>query len=160
MKNASNTLLPSVTVKLSARIAPGQSAASALEALEGAPATRTCRTARQLEISHVELGNPFLVDTSGWAVADAKDAMIEAWGKDVVEMGVGGSIPFIADLVEMFPKAQILVTGVEDPESRAHAPNESLHLGVFHRAILTEALLLAEAQRPRRRMIPRFPDKE
>jgi acetylornithine deacetylase/succinyl-diaminopimelate desuccinylase-like protein len=62
---------------------------------------------------------------------------------EAVEMGVGGSIPFIADLVELFPAAQILVTGVEDPDSRAHSPNESLHLGVFQRAILTEAVLLA-----------------
>jgi acetylornithine deacetylase/succinyl-diaminopimelate desuccinylase-like protein len=59
-------------------------------------------------------------------------------------MGVGGSIPFIADLVERFEHAQILVTGVEDPDSRAHSPNESLHLGVFQRAVLTEALLLAK----------------
>ena len=66
-----------------------------------------------------------------------------AWGAEAVEMGVGGSIPFIADLVELFPAAQILVTGVEDPDSRAHSPNESLHLGVFQRAILTEAVLLA-----------------
>ena len=42
-----------------------------------------------------------------------------------------------------FPAAQILVTGVEDPDSRAHSPNESLHLGVFQRALLSEALFLA-----------------
>ncbi len=58
-------------------------------------------------------------------------------------MGVGGSIPFIADLVERFPGAQILITGVEDPDSRAHSPNESLHLGTFQRAILAETFLLA-----------------
>ena len=46
-------------------------------------------------------------------------------------MGVGGSIPFIATFQEMFPGAAILVTGVEDPNSRAHGPNESLHLGEF-----------------------------
>ena len=46
-------------------------------------------------------------------------------------MGVGGSIPFIATFQEMFPEATILVTGVEDPDSRAHGPNESLHLGEF-----------------------------
>jgi acetylornithine deacetylase/succinyl-diaminopimelate desuccinylase-like protein len=68
--------------------------------------------------------------------------MEAAWGKPAVQMGVGGSIPFIADLVREFPAAQILVTGVEDPDSRAHSPNESLHLGVFSRSILTEALLL------------------
>ena len=58
-------------------------------------------------------------------------------------MGSGGSIPFIADLVERFPGAQILITGVEDPDSRAHSPNESLHLGTFQKAILAETFLLA-----------------
>jgi acetylornithine deacetylase/succinyl-diaminopimelate desuccinylase-like protein len=35
------------------------------------------------------------------------------------------------------------VTGVEDPASRAHSPNESLSLSVFERAILAETLFLA-----------------
>jgi acetylornithine deacetylase/succinyl-diaminopimelate desuccinylase-like protein len=78
------------------------------------------------------------------AVAEAKAAMAEAWGVPPVETGIGGTIPFISDLVELFPDAQILVTGVEDPDSRAHSPNESLHLGVFRRAILTEAVLLSK----------------
>ena len=67
-----------------------------------------------------------------------------------VDVGVGGSIPFIADLVREFPGAQILVTGVEDPHSRAHSPNESLHLDTFRHAVLTEALLLAAPQRANR----------
>ncbi len=70
-------------------------------------------------------------------------AMHEAFGKEAVLMGSGGSIPFIADLVERYPSAQILITGVEDPDARAHSPNESLHLPTFEHAILTEALLLA-----------------
>jgi acetylornithine deacetylase/succinyl-diaminopimelate desuccinylase-like protein len=140
--NASNTLAPSVSVRISARIAPGQPAAEAFAALE-----RHLRAnapfGAHLEIDDVDQGNGFLVDTSGWAVAEAKTSMTDAWGAESVETGIGGSIPFIADLVEMFPAAQILVTGVEDPDSRAHSPNESLHLGVFQRAILTEAVLLA-----------------
>lgn len=141
--NASNTLTPSVTVKVSARIAPGQRATDAFEALETHLRDRAPFGAH-LEISDVDLGNPFLVDSSGWAATEAKDAMEQAWGVAPIEMGVGGSIPFIADLVDVFEDAQILVTGVEDPDSRAHSPNESLHLGVFHRAILTEALLLTK----------------
>lgn len=144
--NASNTLIPSVTVKVSARVAPGQSAADAFAALE-----RHIREhapfGAHVEISDVDLGNPFLVDTTGWAVADALGAMEDAWGRPAKQVGVGGSIPFISDLVEVFPSAQILITGVEDPDTRAHSPNESLHLGVFHRAILTEALLLARLER-------------
>ncbi len=143
--NASNTLVPSVTVKLSARIAPGQTASDAFAALETHLRERAPFGAN-LEISDIDQGNPFLVDTTGWAVAEATDAMHQAWGAPAVQTGIGGSIPFISDLVEVFPEAQILITGVEDPDSRAHSPNESLHLGVFHRAILTEAVLLAKLE--------------
>lgn len=143
--NASNTLVPSVTVKVSARIAPGQTADDAYLALERHLLAHAPFGAH-LEISDVDRGNPFLVDTSGWAVAVAKDAMRQGWGAEPVETGIGGSIPFISDLVRVFPEAQILITGVEDPDSRAHSPNESLHLGVFHRAILTEAVLLAKLE--------------
>jgi len=140
--NASNTLSPMVRARVSVRIAPGQTADGALEALRRHIDAVTPFGAR-VSLSGFELGDPFLVDTSGWAVAEARRAMTDAWGVESVETGIGGSIPFIADLVEVFPSAQILVTGVEDPESKAHSPNESLHLGVFHKAILTEALLLA-----------------
>ncbi len=140
--NASNTLAPVVSVRISARIAPGQQSGEAFAALEKHLLAHAPFGAR-IEIDDVDQGNGFLVDTSGWAVSEVKTAMTEAWGADVVEMGVGGSIPFIADLVSVFPAAQILVTGVEDPGTRAHSPNESLHLGVFQRAILSEALLLA-----------------
>jgi acetylornithine deacetylase/succinyl-diaminopimelate desuccinylase-like protein len=141
--NASNTLIPSVTVKLSARIAPGQSAADSFAALE-AHLRAHAPFGAHLAIDDVDLGNPFLVDTSGWAAVEAKAAMHEAWGTEPLETGIGGSIPFIADLVDVFGDAQILVTGVEDPDTRAHSPNESQHLGVFRRAILTEAVLFAK----------------
>lgn len=69
--------------------------------------------------------------------------MGESWGVKPVEMGIGGSIPFIADLMEVYPEVQILVTGVEDPDSRAHSANESLHIEDFRHAVLAEALMLA-----------------
>ena len=143
VQNASNTLLPSVTVRVSLRLAPGQDPEAALEAIESHVRAHAPFGAH-VEITDVDTSSPFLVDTSGWAVAEAKAAMEHAWGRAAVEVGAGGSIPFIADLVELFPAAQVLVTGVEDPDSRAHSPNESLHLGVFRRAILAEALLLAK----------------
>jgi acetylornithine deacetylase/succinyl-diaminopimelate desuccinylase-like protein len=61
----------------------------------------------------------------------------------VVHAGVGGSIPFVAELVEAFPSAVVLVTGVEDPDTRAHGHDESLSLDVLRRALTAEALLLA-----------------
>ena len=140
--NASNTLIPEASVRISARIAPGQTAASAYAALE-AHLLSHAPFGAHVVIEDVDQGEPFLVDTTGWAIAEATTAMTEGWGAAPVQTGIGGSIPFIADLVATFPEAQILVTGVEDPDTRAHSPNESQHLGVLHRAILSEAILLA-----------------
>jgi len=140
--NASNTLTPVVRAMISVRVAPGQSAADAFAAIQAHIAANAPFGAR-IAYDRIELGEPFLVDTSAELFALAKDAMAAGWGREAVEMGVGGSIPFIAELVDVFPSAQILVTGVEDADSRAHSPNESLHLGVLRRAILAEALFLA-----------------
>ena len=143
--NASNTLVPGVRVRVSARIAPGQDAGEAFDAIR-AHLEANAPFGAHLAFEDVDRGQPFLVDTSGWAVTETRAAMAEAWGREPVEIGVGGSIPFIAELVDEFPEAQILVTGVEDPDSRAHSPNESLHLGVFKRALLAEALFFARLE--------------
>ncbi|MEY5017817.1 MAG: hypothetical protein RL431_866, partial [Actinomycetota bacterium] len=142
VKNASNTLTPTVTIKVSVRVAPGQTAVSAYEAVTAHIAQHTPFGAH-VELGDVDLGNPFLVDASGSAAVVQIEALRDAWdGAEPVLAGVGGSIPFIAQLAEVFPDAQILVTGVEDPQSRAHSPNESLSLSVFRRAILSELLVL------------------
>lgn len=140
--NASNTLIPRTRVRISARIAPGQDPAAAYAALTGHLEAHAPFGAK-LTFEDPGLGRAFQVDTSGWAVAEVRRAMADAWEREPVDIGVGGSIPFIAELVEEFPKAEILVTGVEDPDGRAHSPNESLHLETFRKSILTEALFLA-----------------
>lgn len=142
VKNASNTLVPSVRVRISTRVAPGQDVFDAYRAVKEHLEAHAPFGA-VLEEDGFEHGQPFLIDTSGWAATDALETLAEAWGTEPVQMGVGGSIPFIAELVDRFPSAQILVTGVEDPDSRAHSPNESVHLPSLQRTILSEALLLA-----------------
>ena len=77
----------------------------------------------------------------------ARSAFADSWGTPPVDIGVGGSIPFIADLLEVFPRAAILVTGVEDPDSRAHGADESVDLAELERVVLAEALLLARVAR-------------
>ena len=142
VQNASNTLIPSVTVKISVRIAPGQTSSDAFTHIEK-HLRMTVPWGAHLEFSHIDLGDSFLVDSSGSAATLELEALRDAWaGAEPVKVGVGGSIPFVADLVERFPDAQILITGVEDPLSRAHSPNESLSLTVFRRAIVAETLFL------------------
>ena len=96
-------------------------------------------------------GDPCVIDATGPMYDAARDAFRDAWdGTDPVDIGVGGSIPFIATFQEMFPDAAILVTGVEDPQARAQGPNESLHLGEFARVCLAEAMLLRNVAAVRR----------
>lgn len=149
---ASNTLSPEISVVVSARIAPGQSARDGYAAIE-AHLRAHAPFGAALSFEDVDLGDGFLVDTQGWAVELAREALSRGYGAEVVDIGVGGSIPFISDLARQFPDAQILVTGVEDPHARAHSPNESLDVETFRRAVVSEALLLAALDGRERRMI-------
>jgi cysteinylglycine-S-conjugate dipeptidase len=140
----SNTLIPTARARVSVRLAPGDSTANAME------------RAREHVMAHVpwgaevtftpgDRGEPFSVNAEGPAYQVARRAFEEAWdGVAPVDIGVGGSIPFIAEFAAAFPDAAILVTGVEDPDTRAHGANESLHLGEFARVCLAETLLLRD----------------
>jgi acetylornithine deacetylase/succinyl-diaminopimelate desuccinylase-like protein len=140
--DASNTLVPAVKVKLSVRLAPGDDARRAMDALR-AHVEAHVPWGAQVTFTEGELGQPTRIDATGPVYDAARAAFKEAWdGVDPVDMGVGGSIPFIAAFAEAFPQAAVLVTGVEDPDTRAHGANEGLHLAEFERVCLAEALLL------------------
>ncbi len=139
---SSNTLVPAAKARLSLRIAPGDSVADARDAL-----TRHLEAhvpwGAELTITPVDFGEPTSIDATGPAYDAARRAFAEAWdGTEPIDMGVGGSIPFIAEFLDAFPEASVLVTGVEDPDTRAHGANEGLHLAEFERVVLAEALLL------------------
>nr|WP_246117298.1 dipeptidase [Cellulomonas composti] len=138
---ASNTIAPRATARLSMRIAPGQDPAAAAAALATHLEGHAPFGAR-VEVRTVDLGKPFLAPADSPAMRAARRAFAQAWRTAPVDIGLGGSIPFIADLLEVYPDASILVTGVEDPDSRAHGANESVHLGELEKAVLAEALLL------------------
>ncbi|GLY18663.1 dipeptidase [Kineosporia sp. NBRC 101677] len=144
---ASNTLIPEVRVKFSMRIAPGQDPAEAFTAIE-AHVRANAPFGAQVQVAQGEAGHAFQADVSGPVYDVARWAMEQAWGTAPVGIGIGGSIPFIADLLEVYPKATVLLTGVEDPDSRAHGANESLHLAEFERACLAEALMLTALGSP------------
>jgi acetylornithine deacetylase/succinyl-diaminopimelate desuccinylase-like protein len=140
---APNALVPTARAKVSVRLAPGDDPTKAFEAVKAYLEARTPWGA-QVTVTLEQGGAPCVVNADGPAYDAARSAFRTAWdGVDPVDIGVGGSIPFIATFQELFPSASVLVTGVEDPDSRAHGPNESLHLGEFARVCLAETLLLA-----------------
>src|SRR6266545_2422494 len=145
--DASNTLIPVARAKVSVRIAPGDDAPRARAALashlrEHAP------WGVRATVLEGEAGQPFAVDPSGPAFDAARAAYQEAYRNEAVEIGVGGTIPFVAGFAEAFPEATILVTAAgADHDCRAHSTDENLHLGDFEHACLAEALLLAKLAR-------------
>src|SRR5699024_8896999 len=104
---SSNTLIPKTTAKLSMRIAPGQEPAAALSALRANLEANAPFGAR-VTVRDGELGKPFQAPADSAAMRAARSAFATAWGVDPVDIGIGGSIPFIADLLEVYPDAAIL----------------------------------------------------
>jgi acetylornithine deacetylase/succinyl-diaminopimelate desuccinylase-like protein len=138
---AINILLPRARAVVSLRLAPGQDAQAAMKSL-----TRHLEThapwGATVEVTAGAIGEPFARETVGPAYDIARSAFADAYGNAVVEMGTGGTIPFIAEFARAYPGAAVLVTGVGDPESRWHGIDESLHLDMWHTACVAEALLL------------------
>ena len=139
---SSNTLIPRARAKISMRVAPGGDAKAHLDALTRHLESHAPWGAR-VTVAPGDIGQPYAIDATGPTYDAVRGAFREAWGTDPVDLGQGGSIPFIATFAEAFPDAKILVTGVEDPATQAHSVNESLDLGVLERAATAEALLLA-----------------
>jgi len=138
---ASNTLVPVARAKVSMRVGPGDDPAAARDALAAHLAAHAPWGA-QVSVQPGALAAPFTARSAGRAYGCARSALSEAWGTAAVDAGAGGSIPFVTAYAGLFPDAEILITGVEDPGTRAHGSNESLHLATFERACLAEALLL------------------
>lgn len=63
-----------------------------------------------------------------WLKTSVNEASLFSYGRPFALTGLGGSIPFMGMLGEMYPKAQFVVTGVLGPQSNAHGPNEFLHI--------------------------------
>lgn len=141
VERASNQLVPVARAKVSLRLAPGDDTARAMDALVAHLESHASWGA-QVRVTRGAEGAPFVVDARGETYEKATRAMADAWGTPPVDIGVGGSIPFVAAFADAFPGAALLLTGVEDPDTRAHGENESLHLAEWANACVAEALFL------------------
>ncbi|HET8769146.1 MAG TPA: dipeptidase, partial [Pedococcus sp.] len=139
---SSNTLVPTASAKVSIRLAPDEDPMEAYAAVQRHVEAHT-RWGAKVEVRLDDQGAGFAADADGPVYDQARAAFTDAWGVEPVDIGVGGSIPFVASFAEKFPDAAILVTGVEDPDTRAHGANESLHLEEFEKVCVAEAVLLA-----------------
>ena len=136
-----NQLLPTDRAKVSMRIAPGQDPTAASDALCKHILAADAWGA-EVTVVPTEQGSAFLANIDDPRVAAFSEAFEVAYGAGVAEIGVGGSIPFVADFERLFPDAAIVLTGIAEPTCGAHGPNESVDLGDLESGILGEAIAL------------------
>jgi acetylornithine deacetylase/succinyl-diaminopimelate desuccinylase-like protein len=125
---AGNVLRPKTALVLSMRLPPTVDAAHAGEALKVLLESDPPYGAR-VEFRYGQAASGWHApETAPW-LADALEQASKAhYGKPMMWMGEGGTIPFMAMLGEKYPEAQFVITGVLGPRSNAHGPNEFLHL--------------------------------
>jgi acetylornithine deacetylase/succinyl-diaminopimelate desuccinylase-like protein len=139
-----NALRTRASAILSVRLAPGQGVPDTLARFEAALLPDPPAGVKvSLKHSSGE-GGAWLYSPKGPAFEAADRAYRAAWGHGLVEVGVGGSIPFVALFGRRYGSLPLILNGVMDPLTTAHGPNESLHLGVFEKAIAANVYLYAE----------------
>jgi len=139
-----NALRRSASAILSVRLAPGQTAEEMLAILK---AVLLVEPPGGVKVSLKEegwSGEGWLYTPKGAAFEAADRAYEKAWGHKLVEVGVGGSIPFVALFGRRYGDLPLILNGVMDPQTTAHGPNESLHLGVFEKAVAANVYLFDE----------------
>ena len=143
---SSNTLVPAARARISVRLAPGQDPLRARDILcrwleDNVPWGLHCT------VNPGAVGSPFVAEPTGPVFDAASRALEAAYGHPVVYAGVGGTIPFVEPFAAAFGGATALLTGVEDPDTRAHGIDESLHLEDWQRACMGEVYLFDELAR-------------
>jgi acetylornithine deacetylase/succinyl-diaminopimelate desuccinylase-like protein len=143
LSEAINQIVPVARAKVSMRLAPGQEPSMAMDALVEHLHANAPWGAR-VTVTPGSSAEPFAAPADSIAATAFRDGSREAWGVEPVDIGVGGSIPLVAALSHAYPRASILLTGVGEPTSAIHGPNESQDLGDLKRSCLAEALALTQ----------------
>lgn len=139
----SNQVLPRARAILSCRIVPDQDPNEVFELLK---AHLTADPPWGVKVTVTPGSHAvkwWMTSPTGPAFSAALDAMKQGFGKEAAMIGCGGTIGFVGPLAELFGGAPALLMGIEDPQSNAHAPNESLHEGDWQNLMRSLAQLFA-----------------
>jgi acetylornithine deacetylase/succinyl-diaminopimelate desuccinylase-like protein len=139
--DAAHKLVPWARASISVRLAPGDDAQRAFRALDQ-HLRKAAPWGAEVTVTPDHQGEPYRIDASGAAFDAFRRSCADTWSCAPVEPGSGGSLPLVAALAEAYPDMALLLTGVDDPDSKAHSENESVHLGELQKCCVNEAILL------------------
>ncbi|WP_446458907.1 M20/M25/M40 family metallo-hydrolase [Streptomyces rochei] len=139
---ATPSVQASARALVSLRVPPGVDAAEATKLLQAHLEARTPWGAR-VAVEQIGQGQAFRADTTSPAYQAMADAMAVAYpGEEMQYAGQGGSIPLCNTLAALYPRAEILLIGLSEPEAQIHAVNESVSPEELERLSVAEALFL------------------
>ncbi len=140
---APNALIPVAKAKISVRIPAGLDGDEATELL-AAHVHRHAPWGVKVQFEPGVPANGTAVAVGGPAYQSFAAAAETAYGAAPTQQGMGGAVPFVANLIEKFPDLEVLGVGAQDPLAKIHAPNESIHLKELSDSIVAEVLFLAD----------------
>ncbi|WMI60588.1 dipeptidase [Streptomyces rochei] len=139
---ATPSVQASARALVSLRVPPGVDAGEATKLLQAHLEARTPWGAR-VAVEQIGQGQAFRADTTSPAYQAMADAMAVAYpGEEMQYAGQGGSIPLCNTLAALYPRAEILLIGLSEPEAQIHAVNESVSPEELERLSVAEALFL------------------
>lgn len=98
----------------------------------------------QIEFTNESASPWWYTEPVGPVFEAASRALKNGYGREMMAIGCGGSIPFVGPFSKVLGGAPALLIGVEDPYTNPHSENESLHLGDFKKAIKSAVHLYEE----------------
>ena len=136
-KNAGNVIMDSAWARIGIRIVPDMKWEHITELLEN-KIKELCPWGLKLTMERDTGVDPWITDTDHPVFELARKSLEKGYNKEAVYIGCGGSIPFVDPMSSLLGNIPALLVGVEDPYTNAHGENESLHLGDFQKAIMSQ----------------------
>ncbi|GAB4583667.1 dipeptidase [Nocardia sp. IFM 10818] len=137
-KTAASAVVPYARAYLNVRVHPEQDPAEGQRAV-----IEHLRKVKpygiELTVTGGDVGAGFAAATNGPAYAAMREAMGRAWGAEVVDSAMGGSIPLTNAMAAANPGAEVLMLGVEDSQCNMHGFNERVLLSELGNVALAEA---------------------
>ena len=140
---AGNVLMDSAWARVGLRLAPGMDAEKSRSQLLD-HLRKICPWGLELKLESDQAAKPWKTRPDHPVFAVAKKSLTRGYGTEAVCIGCGGTIPFVDLFTEVLGEIPALLVGIEDPYTNAHSENESLHLGDFDKAVISQIHFFAD----------------
>lgn len=145
-KGSTNQIIESARARISIRIVPDQDPKKVQDAMVRHFEMRV-PWGLKVTVEREHAAGWWMTEPTGPAFEAASRAMTQAFGRQAVFIGCGGSIPFVDPFAKVLGGVPALLMGLEDPPCNAHSENESLNVDDWKKGTRAAVYLYDELSR-------------